>query len=576
MNSLKRQTIFFSRWLAAILVLVPAILAGMVMAPYIQEFGSLKTTVFMLIHVAGPLMVLLVWTYSLRRKALRATLELEESEAKYRTLVENAKDGITLILGRKHIYANASLLEMLGYTKEEYLALKLDEIIPGNPADSRLFDCHEHIRHGGNAIQDSFECQLKTKGGHLLDVLISVSPIVIDGQPGAIKMITNITERKKLDKELLKTHKLEALSILAGGIAHDFNNILAVILGNISLANRALGKSGSPEQITSLLDSTKKATLRAKELVAQLRTFSRGDQPARESTPVEELMQESAEFGLRGSNVKSELSIASDIWPIEVDPGQIMQVLSNLVINARQAMPNGGTVYIRAENIPNGSGRLHVLKDVKYVCITIIDKGIGITEKDLPNIFDPYFTTKEDGAGLGLATSFSIVKKHSGHIDVESRPEVGTTFSVYLPAAGKRPSAKANETSISYSESGRVLIMDDDKDVLKMASLMVSQLGYDVETAKDGIEAIERYRMGREENKPFDVVLMDLTVPGGMGGKEAIQRLRKIDPFVKAIVSSGYSDDLFMSEITACGFKGAVAKPYTIEELDRAIANLRN
>ncbi|MCP4604550.1 MAG: PAS domain S-box protein [Proteobacteria bacterium] len=566
---------FFSSRLAVPLVLIPALAAAIVLAPYIWAFGNIKTTLIILLHVAAPLTLLAIWTYSLRQKVVRQTRELEESEAKYRTLVENAHDGITLILGNEHIYANKSLLNMLGYSEEEYKALKPNDLIPSMPDNSQLFEHHQHMRQGGHAMKDRFECRLKTKDGMLLSALISASPIVIEGQHGAIIMITDITERKKLEEEQLKIHKLEALGILAGGIAHDFNNILAAILGSVSIARRTASKSGSFEQIESLLDSAQKATLRAKDLISQLLTFSKGGEPIRQSASVEDLIMESAELGLRGSNVKSELAIAGDIQPVEVDPGQIIQVFSNLVINADQAMPEGGTVYIRAENIKNGSQVLHLLEDKQYVRITICDRGIGIGEEDLPRIFDPYFTTKKDGAGLGLATSFSIVKKHGGQIEVDSKPEIGTTFQVYLPAAKHKNAVQQIEPEDKFEDTGRVLIMDDDHDVLEMARMMVSHLGYDVETARDGIEVIERYRHSIEINAPFDVVLMDLTVPGGMGGKEAIEQLRKIDPEVTAIVSSGYSDDPVMSEFTACGFKGVVSKPYTIEELEIAIGRSR-
>jgi len=378
----------------------------------------------------------------------------------------------------------------------------------------------------------------------------------------------DITERKKLEDELIKAQKLESIGLLAGGIAHDFNNLLTAILGNVSLAKMYV--TADHKAYTRLAEA-ENASLRARDLTLQLLTFAKGGAPVKKTTSIRELLHETSRFALRGSDVRCELSIPADLRHLDVDEGQIGQVIHNLVINADQAMPDWGTITIACENVSISAKDSFPLSEGDYVHISLKDQGIGIAKEHLSKIFDPYFTTKQKGSGLGLATSYSIIKKHDGHIAVESEPGIGTTFHVYLPTSSQEIVAKeAVEPAIPPGE-GRILVMDDEDIVRTVASDMLGSLGYEVVIARDGAEAITLYSRARESGEKFDAVIMDLTVPGGMGGKEAVRKLMEIDPAVKAIVSSGYSNDPVMADYGKYGFAGVIAKPYTMSNLRDAI-----
>jgi two-component system cell cycle sensor histidine kinase/response regulator CckA len=376
----------------------------------------------------------------------------------------------------------------------------------------------------------------------------------------------DITERKRMEEELLRAQKLESVGLLAGGIAHDFNNILTIIMGNISLAKTDLARGDDPSE---LLTEAERASKRAQTLTRQLLTFAKGGAPLKETASIKDILKESSSFVLRGSKSGCEFSLAEDLWPAEVDVGQISQVINNIVINANQAMPKGGIIQIAAENLIIGNGQGLPVKAGKYVRISIKDQGVGIAEKHLLNIFDPYFTTKQEGSGLGLATTYSIIRKHDGHITVESKLGEGTTFHIYLPASDKAVPEKEEIKLIKGQ--GRILVMDDEVALKRMIGRMLRKLGYESEFAKDGAEAIEMYKGAMESRMPYDAVILDLTIPGGMGGKEAIKELLEIDPEVKAIVSSGYSDDQVLSNFREYGFKGMMPKPFESRSLGKVL-----
>lgn len=381
----------------------------------------------------------------------------------------------------------------------------------------------------------------------------------------------DISEKKRTEEEIIKAQKIESLGILAGGIAHDFNNLLTGILGNVTLAQKFLDED---HKVFKRLAAAAHASIRAQDLTRQLLTFSQGGAPVKKISSISELLRDSVIFALRGSNVNSEFHFAEELWPIEIDEGQIHQVINNLVINAVQAMPEGGTLEVRAMNVVVSNAQDLPLKPGRHVKISISDNGLGIPQQHLDKIFDPYFTTKKKGSGLGLATCYSVVKRHDGHINVKSEVGIGTTFDMYLPASSKFSGIKDSEEKTHTASRGRILVMDDEELVRDLARELLTALGYEVALAKDGTETIAVYENMLRSGRPFGVVIMDLTIPGGLGGKETIQRLLRIDPNVRAVVSSGYSNDPVMAEYDAYGFVGVLPKPYNADALSDMLNQL--
>ncbi len=388
---------------------------------------------------------------------------------------------------------------------------------------------------------------------------------------GTVLVFRDITEEQKMQEDLQKAQKLESIGLLAGGIAHDFNNILTAILGNMSLAKMY---SQPGDKVCEVLTEAEKAFWRARDLTQQLLTFSKGGAPIKKAASIAELLTDTTAFVLRGTNVRCEFSIDADLWPATFDIGQISQVINNLVINAQQAMPHGGVIAIRAKNVHIGSRQVLPLKRGRYIRFEVEDEGVGIAKEHLPRIFDPYFTTKQTGSGLGLATSYSIIRKHDGHIDVKSTVGQGSLFCIYLPAEGDGASTRDSRPSRAIDGTGKVLLMDDEETVCRVGMEILKRLGYSVESSRDGAEMLARYEAARQVGEPFDLVIMDLTIPGGMGGKEAIAQLMELDPTAKAIVSSGYFNDPVMADHAKFGFLGVIAKPYKVEELAEIVRKL--
>jgi PAS domain S-box-containing protein len=376
--------------------------------------------------------------------------------------------------------------------------------------------------------------------------------------------IIDVTERTRMEQELGNIQRLQALGVLAGGIAHDFNNILTAVLANISMA-RFYG--ALDEETSQMLADAEKASLRAKGLTQQLLTFAKGGEPIKKTVPMAPFLRDTVLFALSGSSARCEFSMPEGLWVIQADEGQLGQAVQNLVINADQAMPEGGVIRICAENVVVGERERGRLEPGRHVKVSVGDEGSGIPRDQIEKIFDPFFTTKERGRGLGLAIVFSVVQRHGGHVEVESSLGEGTVFHVYLPASG----TSAGPTESSHKEppggEGRVLVVDDEEMVRKSAGEVLGRLGYETEFARDGTEGIELYTDAMRRRRPFDVVIMDLTIPGELGGKKALKVFKDLDPKAKVIVSSGYSDDPVMSRYREYGFHGVLVKPYNVGDL---------
>lgn len=406
---------------------------------------------------------------------------------------------------------------------------------------------------------------------------LEIRAVPIVDENGAVLMVAehirDITEKKKMAEEILKGQKLESLGVLAGGIAHDFNNLLTAIMGNISLA-KMFADSGT--KAYGRLADAEKACERATGLTQQLLTFSRGGAPVKKTTSIVQIITDSAGFMLRGSNVKCDFNLQKDLWAVDVDEGQMGQVINNLIINADQAMPDGGIISVTAENVKIASADLLPLPAGRYILISIQDQGEGISPENVSKIFDPYFTTKERGSGLGLATVYSIIKSHQGHLEVESNEGVGTLFRLYLPASEQAVEAVESPASEVSTPAGfgRILVMDDEEIIREIAREVLHHLGYEVDVCGDGKSALAMYREALQAGKRYAAVIMDLTIQGGMGGKETMKALLAVDPAVKGIVSSGYNNDPILAHFREYGFCGMVSKPYTVKELQETLLEL--
>ncbi len=472
--------------------------------------------------------------------------------------------------------ANVTMLnrkgtEITGYTEAELLGRNWFEVMLPQEVAAAVKMMFNDAMSGRGRLPDNFENAIVGRDGdqHMIQwhntLLISADGDVI----GALSSGRDITEQSKIEEESRRAQKLETIGTFAGGIAHDFNNFLMVIHGSIELAQMSLD---NPSLVDKLLNDAVAAAGRARGLTRQLITFSKGGQPQKRTVKLAGTVRETVSFVLTGSNVTADIAVPDDLWLAHVDTGQIEQVLTNLVVNAKQAMPDGGVIHAHLANVLTEEAEERGMPRQPFVEVAIRDEGPGISADILPNVFDPYFTTKQEGSGLGLATSYAIVSQHGGHVTVDSQLGAGSTFRMYLPAAVEQGKTESKDShSGELSRSYNILLMDDEPMVAEVIKVMLERLKCRASWAKDGEEAVRMYAKASTTDDPFDAVILDIIVPAGMGGKGASKELLKMDPSAKLIVSSAYSNDPLMAEHKENGFRACLAKPYNHRELEKVL-----
>lgn len=488
------------------------------------------------------------------------------------SIIRNMHDAVCAIDEYdKVVFWNEGAEKMFGYKSEEIIGKPVGMIIP-EEMQEEIASCF-NVLNGMGRIS-AYESVRIAKDGKRFPVEVTAVPLYDVGQciTGCATIIKDIRDRKKMEEELLKASKIESIGVLAGGIAHDFNNLLTAIMSSLSTAKDMADPQG---EIYELLTIAQRASRNAKDLTYQLLSFAKGGTPVRETASVSDLLKESIKFVMSGSNIKCRVFVEDNLWSAEMDKAQITQVIHNIALNSKEAMQEGGVLTVHAENRMVSKKDNLPLKEGGYVKVSITDQGSGIPEEIIQKIFDPYFTTKQmgiqKGMGLGLALCYVIIKNHGGFINVESKVGEGTTVTFYLPAIAGEEHAMIEPERRIISGRGKVLIMDDEEIIERIANIMFRRMGYEITFAKDGRETIDLYRKAMESDHKFDLVILDLTIPGEEGGKETIRRILEIDPEAKAIVSSGYSEDPVMSNFRSYGFKGVLPKPYEVEELSEVV-----
>ncbi len=500
---------------------------------------------------------------------------LRQSEARYRALFEHTNDGLLLLRDGVVVEANAAAVRLYGVSRDELIGSRPERFHPPRPemGQETTSRYHQYLKQAlaGEAV--SFEWCCRRADGVLFASEVGMHPIDYGGERALLVSVRDISARKAMERVAIRNQRLESLGQLAGGIAHDFNNLLTGVLGNISLARRELADGVLADR---RLVAIEEAALRSRGLTHQLLTFAKGEKPVSKPLDLASLARETARFALAGSPVRLNLTVADNAPPVEGDPGQLAQVIENLVTNSRQAMPSGGVLRIAVTAQRLSGGNPYNLPAGKYVRLQVIDSGPGVPESIVERIFDPFFSTKEHGHGLGLAMVHSIVRAHGGVALYEPPPDGGAGFTVFLPATDK-PVAATDETANTVAplpQPARVLVMDDEIMVQQVVSGMLKHLGCSVECVEHGEQALRLCRRAQEEGEPFQVVILDLTVAGGMGGAETMPAIRRLQPEVIGIVASGYADAPVMRDYSAYGFDAVISKPFTIPALRKTLIRL--
>jgi PAS domain S-box-containing protein len=471
------------------------------------------------------------------------------------------------------IFMNPAAEFLTGWSQDDVYGQHVEEacrIVAEATHSPVIHPVREAMLAGRIGPSDHHRLALVTRRGHVLPIEDNAAPLRDEHGViiGSVLVCRDITERRQQEETLIITRTLEAIGTLAGGIAHNFNNILMVIMGRLSLA-KLHGRSD--DHLSTHLSEAERATQQAADVARQLLTFAQGGTPVKQLTTLRPLLQETCRLALEGSTTQHSVTAVDDLWPVEADREQIRQVFLHVIVNAREATGADGTIRVHAENVTL-SGADHLsLAAGPYVHIAIIDQGEGIPQAHLDKVFNPYFTTKERGRGLGLAIAHAIVQKHNGQVLITSSAGESTIAHIYLPARPDTTVPREKAMPRLQTGHGRILIMDDEEGIRVLLSSMLNRLGYTVESAREGAEALALYRRAKEQGTPFDAIIMDLVIVDGMDGKEAIDKLRDIDSEVKAIVSSGYSNDPILADFQRYGFQGALAKPYHLEELSTVL-----
>ena len=494
----------------------------------------------------------------------------------YKDIFESSPDGVFVADSDTKVFltANSGMCRMSGYPLGEIQNMTVMDIHPEQDFSFAQEQC-TGLQQQQRVVANNVPIQ--KKDGTLLYADVSYSPMLSEGRKYLVGIFRDSTARKQHDRDALNKKNLESLGVLAGGIAHDFNNILTGILGNVELAKMV---SENSEAVLSFLEKAMQSSLRAKDLARQLLTFSKGGEPVKQVVSLCDIMTGAVELVLHGSSVTCDCRIPDDLWQVEIDPGQISQVLQQVLLNARYAMADGGVIVVSCENIIDGSCEdVSLRQGEKYTKVNIVDHGGGIPEEHLDHIFDPYFSTRQVGHGMGLAICHSIINKHDGGIAVQSEVDKGTVISIYLPAstlavAGdgrERVRVVSGDDSIQAERKATIMVMDDESMVREVTRELLEQFGHTVLLVENGYQAIEKYEKGMHNGQTIDLIIMDLTIPGSMGGEDAVKEILRINPEAKVIVASGYSCDPIMEHCRQYGFLASITKPFQLAELDKVV-----